>query len=59
MESVVEPIRKEHPDVIIESRIVEGHPSPVLIEASRGADLLVVGSRGHWGVRRHAARVGE
>jgi nucleotide-binding universal stress UspA family protein len=47
MESVLEPIRKEHRDVIIESRIVEGHPSPVLIEASRGADLLVVGSRGH------------
>jgi nucleotide-binding universal stress UspA family protein len=47
MESVLEPIRKEHPEVIIESRMAAGHPSPVLIEASRGADLLVVGSRGH------------
>ena len=33
--------------MIVESRIVKGHPSPVLIEPSRGADLLVVGSRGH------------
>ena len=23
------------------------HPAPVLVEASKGADLLVVGSRGH------------
>jgi nucleotide-binding universal stress UspA family protein len=44
MQSVLAPIRKEHPDVIIESRIVGGHPSSVLIEASRGADLLVVGA---------------
>jgi nucleotide-binding universal stress UspA family protein len=47
MEVVLKPVRREHPDVIVESRVVEGHPSPVLIEASRGADLLVVGSRGH------------
>ena len=45
MEMVLKRVRNEHPDVIIESRVVEGHPSPVLIEASRGADLLVVGSR--------------
>lgn len=47
MEDVLEPIRTKHPDVKIESRVVEGHPAPVLLEASRGADLLVVGSRGH------------
>ncbi len=47
MEEVLEPIRNEHPHVLIESRIVEGHPSPALVEASGGADLLVVGSRGH------------
>jgi nucleotide-binding universal stress UspA family protein len=27
--------------------VVEGHPAPVLVDAARGADLLVVGSRGH------------
>lgn len=31
-------------------RVIEqGHPSYVLVEASKGADLLVVGSRGHGG----------
>ena len=28
-------------------RVVEGHAAPTLVEASRGADLLAVGSRGH------------
>jgi nucleotide-binding universal stress UspA family protein len=27
--------------------VVEGHPAPVLVEASKAADLLVVGNRGH------------
>jgi len=47
MDEVLDPIRGKHPHVTIESRIVEGHPAPVLVEASRGSDLLVVGSRGH------------
>ena len=33
----------------ITTRVVEGHPAAELIEASRGADLLVVGCRGHGG----------
>ena len=28
---------------------IEGHPAEVLVEASKDADLLVVGSRGHGG----------
>jgi nucleotide-binding universal stress UspA family protein len=36
-----------HPDVVVQTTIVEGHPAPTLVEASRGADLLVLGSRGH------------
>jgi nucleotide-binding universal stress UspA family protein len=40
-------VREAHPDLDIRIRVVEGHPAPVLVEASRGADLLVVGSRGH------------
>jgi nucleotide-binding universal stress UspA family protein len=43
----VEPVRKEHPDLDISATAVEGHAAPVLVEASEGADLLVVGSRGH------------
>jgi nucleotide-binding universal stress UspA family protein len=33
----------------VTSRVVEGHPAKVLIEASAGAEVLVVGSRGHGG----------
>ena len=28
-------------------QLVEGHPADVLVWSARGADLLVVGSRGH------------
>lgn len=40
-------IEAEWPDVPIESRVIEGNPSPTLCDASKGASLLVVGSRGH------------
>ena len=36
-------------DVKIEQRVVEGTPGAVLVNESRDADLLVVGSRGHGG----------
>jgi len=36
-------------DVEVESRAVEGLPAKVLIDASRGAELLVLGSRGYGG----------
>ena len=35
--------------VEIERRVVEGAPGLVLVDESRSADLLVVGSRGHGG----------
>jgi len=34
-------------DVPLERLVLEGHPAPVLLAAAKGADLLVVGSRGH------------
>jgi nucleotide-binding universal stress UspA family protein len=37
----------DYPDVVAATTVVEGHPAPTLVEVSRGADLLVVGSRGH------------
>ncbi|HXQ61266.1 MAG TPA: universal stress protein [Acidimicrobiales bacterium] len=37
----------EYPDVVAQTTVVEGHPAPTLVQASRGADLLVLGSRGH------------
>lgn len=41
------PARQAHPDVMIQTLVVEGHAAPVLVDASRQAALLVVGSRGH------------
>ena len=35
----------------VEQRTVRGHPAEVLVAASRGAELLVVGSRGHGALR--------
>ena len=37
------------PDVLIRSSVAAGHPAEVLVRAARGADMLVVGSRGHGG----------
>lgn len=45
-------LREAIPDaggVEIDSRVVEGAPGAVLVDESREADLLVVGSRGHGG----------
>jgi nucleotide-binding universal stress UspA family protein len=36
-------------DVLIERRVDQGGPAAVLVEESHGAELLVVGSRGHGG----------
>jgi len=33
--------------LVAELEVTEGHPAFVLIEAAKGAELLVVGSRGH------------
>ena len=38
----------EPPDWV-STRVTEGYPPQVLVDASAGADLLVVGSRGHGG----------
>ena len=46
LEEVLDPIRKRHATVDIQEETVQGHPAPALVEASRGADLLVVGSHG-------------
>jgi len=45
--AAVEGVRARHPDVDFVPVVVEGRPAPVLVEASRGADLLALGSRGH------------
>jgi nucleotide-binding universal stress UspA family protein len=47
LEEVLAPLRTARPGLGIDARVVHGHPAPILVEASKGADLLVVGSRGH------------
>jgi nucleotide-binding universal stress UspA family protein len=47
LEKMVAPALAEHPGAEVETRVIEGHPAPVLIEAALDAQLLVVGSRGH------------
>jgi nucleotide-binding universal stress UspA family protein len=47
LDTAVAGVRAEHPSVVIDPRVVSGHPAPILVEASKGADLLVIGSRGH------------
>jgi nucleotide-binding universal stress UspA family protein len=43
--------KRRDPGVEVDSVLVEGHPAGGLIEASRGARLLVVGSRGLGGFK--------
>jgi nucleotide-binding universal stress UspA family protein len=47
VDGVVTKLRESHPKLDVTTAVVEGHPAPVLIDASRMAELLVVGSRGH------------
>ena len=47
LKEILEQVRKDHPTITIEPTILEGHPAPLLVQASEGADMLVVGSRGH------------
>jgi nucleotide-binding universal stress UspA family protein len=37
------------PAVTVLEQVLEGYPAEVLLDAAKGADLLVVGSRGHGG----------
>ncbi len=47
LDQAVGPLAVEFPSVTVRTRTMEGHPAEVLVEASRHADLLVVGCRGH------------
>jgi nucleotide-binding universal stress UspA family protein len=49
LEAALRQVEAEAEGIEVEARVVEGPSARVLIEASEGADLLVVGSRGHGG----------
>jgi nucleotide-binding universal stress UspA family protein len=44
---LLDPMKAAHPDVTVHSSVIEGRPALLLVEASLGADLLVVGRTGH------------
>jgi nucleotide-binding universal stress UspA family protein len=44
-----ERIREHHPDLPVHTRLFAGGGGSVLVQASREADLIVVGARGHGG----------
>lgn len=48
---VVADARQTVPDVVVHERVVRDHPATALLEAARGAELLVVGTRGSGGFR--------
>jgi nucleotide-binding universal stress UspA family protein len=46
-DTVADVAGQQHKPVEIGTRVVQGHPAQVLLEAAVGAELLVLGSRGH------------
>ena len=49
MAETVAGLGEKYPDVQVEQRLRQGRPAKVLAQASHGAALVVVGSRGHGG----------
>ena len=46
-ETLLQEWRDRYPDVKVEIRVVHGHPGPMLVDASAGADVVVIGRRAH------------
>lgn len=46
LSSVVERVAAEHPSLHVTGRLVVGGSGPAIVEATEGADLVVVGARG-------------
>lgn len=51
MAETVAGLGEKYPDVQVEQRLRQGRPAKALAEASQGAALVVVGSRGHGGFK--------
>lgn len=45
-------VREAHPDLVVTTKLVHQSPAGALVDASRQADLLVVGTRGRGGFAR-------
>jgi nucleotide-binding universal stress UspA family protein len=53
LSTALDKVKKTKPNLIVSTRLVEGRPANMIIEASRGGDvdLIVIGSRGLGGIR--------
>jgi nucleotide-binding universal stress UspA family protein len=49
LDKAIEATCGDMPPSSVERKVIYGHPAQVLLDESRNADLLVVGSRGHGG----------
>lgn len=49
LQAIVLPLVEKYPAVRVEVQVAGGNPAQLLVEASRDAQLVVVGSRGHGG----------
>ena len=47
LESLIHEVLGPNPSITVTASVIEGHPSLVLVDASKSAALLVVGSQGH------------
>jgi len=47
LEETVDAVLGAEPAVPVRLTVIEGHPALVLVDAAKGAEMLVVGSRGH------------
>lgn len=47
LDQAVTPLQARHPELRIDTHVVEGQAATILVERSADASLLVVGSRGH------------
>ncbi len=47
LDCLIQQKRAEHPDLQIDGRVVQGNAGSVLEDASKGAALLVIATRGH------------
>jgi nucleotide-binding universal stress UspA family protein len=49
LDGIVREVVGESGGIEVEQSIIDGGPAHVLVEAAKGTDMLVVGSRGHGG----------
>ncbi|MEV5753977.1 universal stress protein [Actinoallomurus sp. NPDC052308] len=49
LEATIEQEAGQRPEVPVDARVMEGNAARVLLDAAEGADLIVVGNRGHGG----------